>query len=46
MNITVMALLVISAFLCTIASAISKSPLWIAVVLLCIIEALRILPKG
>jgi len=46
MDITVMALLVISAFLCTIANALNKCPLWIAVILLCIIEALRILPKG
>lgn len=44
--LTVFLLLALSAFVCTILSAIGKVPLWVGVVLLCIIELLRALPLG
>jgi hypothetical protein len=43
---TVFAFLAIAAFIVTIASALGKAPLWIAVILLCIIELLRVMPLG
>ena len=43
--LTVTLLLVLAAFLCTIASAIGKCPLWIAVLLLCVVHLLAILPR-
>jgi hypothetical protein len=46
MTLTVLAVLVVAAFICTIVSAIGKCPLWVAVVLLCIVELIRILPMG
>jgi len=42
--LTVMIVLVAAAFVCTIVSAIGKCPLWVAVVLLCVIELIRVLP--
>ena len=44
--LTVFAILAIAAFIIAIASAIGKAPLWIAVILLAIIEVLRVLPLG
>lgn len=44
--LTVIAFLVIAAFATTILSAIGKSPLWVSVLLLCVVELLRILPLG
>lgn len=44
--LTVFAILAVSAFIVTIASAIGKAPLWVAVLLLCVIELLRVLPRG
>lgn len=44
--ITVSLLLVIAAFLCAIASAVGKCPLWVAVILLCVIELLHVVPLG
>jgi len=44
--LTVFVILVIAAFIVTIASAAGKVPLWIAVILLCLIELLRVLPLG
>ncbi len=38
--------LVVTAFLLTIAAACGKVPGWIATLLLCLIELLRILPRG
>lgn len=43
---SVIGFLVIAAFIATIVNAIGKCPLWIAVLLLCVIELLRILPIG
>ena len=39
----VFVLLLIAAIISTIASVIGKLPLWIAVILLCLIELLRIM---
>jgi hypothetical protein len=45
--ISVFVVLVILALVCAIASAATnKVPLWVAVVLLCVIELLRVLPLG
>jgi hypothetical protein len=44
--LTVLLLLAVAAFVCTIASAMNKCPLWVAVMLLCLIELLRQLPLG
>jgi hypothetical protein len=44
--LTVIGIIVISAFICTIISALGKCPLWIAVVLLCVVELLQVLPLG
>lgn len=46
MILTVMLLLAIAAFICCVASALGKCPLWISVVLLCIIELLHSVPLG
>lgn len=44
--ITVFFLLAVSAFVVAILSAIGKAPLWVAVVLLCVLELLRAVPLG
>ena len=44
--LTVIGFLVAAAFICTIASVLGKCPLWVAVLLLCVIELLRVLPLG
>lgn len=44
--ITVFLLLAIAAFVVTIASAMGKAPLWVAMIILCLIELLRNLPLG
>ncbi len=44
--LTVFLLLAIAAFVCAVLSAIGKAPLWVSVVLLCLIELLRALPLG
>lgn len=46
MMLTVFVLLAIAAFIVTVASAIGKAPLWVAVLLLAVIELLRVLPRG
>jgi hypothetical protein len=43
---TVIAFLIIAAFIVCILSAIGKAPLWVAVLLLCIVALLRVLPLG
>lgn len=43
---TVIGFLVIAAFICAIVSALGKCPLWVAAILLCIVELIRILPIG
>jgi hypothetical protein len=42
--ITVALILVIGALIAAIASAIGKAPLWVAVILLCVVAALDVLP--
>ncbi|MGP1665388.1 MAG: hypothetical protein ACTS5I_05655 [Rhodanobacter sp.] len=43
---TVIAVLVIAALIVTIMAGMGKAPLWVSVLLLCVIETLRILPLG
>jgi hypothetical protein len=42
--LTVLGLLIVAAFVVTIMSAMGKAPLWVGVILLCIVELVRILP--
>lgn len=42
---TVTVLLLVAAFVVTIASALGKAPLWVAVLLVVLILALQILPR-
>ncbi len=42
--LTLTLLLVLAAFVVTVASAIGKAPLWIAVMLLCMIHLLSVVP--
>jgi hypothetical protein len=46
MALTVILIIAIAAFAVTIASAMGKVPIWVAVLLLCIIELIRALPLG
>ncbi len=41
MHLTAISLLALSAFIVTILSALGKAPLWVAVLLVCLIELLR-----
>lgn len=43
--LTVTLILLLAAFVCAVASAMGKCPLWVAVVFLCILELLRVLPR-
>lgn len=42
--LTVTFLLVLAAFVVTIASAMGRAPLWVAVLLLVLVELLRVVP--
>lgn len=42
--LTVTVILSLAAFFVTIAAAMSKAPLWVAVILLCLLELVRALP--
>lgn len=44
--LTVFILLIVAAFVVTIMAAMQKAPLYVAVLILCIIELLRALPLG
>ncbi len=44
--LTVFLILAVAAFIVTILAAIGKAPLWVAVILLCLIELLRAIPLG
>jgi hypothetical protein len=44
--LTVFLILALAAFIVTIASAMGKAPVWVAVLVLCLIELLRALPLG
>lgn len=43
--LTVTLLLVLAAFACTVLAAIGRAPLWVAVLLLCVVHLLAILPR-
>lgn len=43
--LTVTAVLALAAFIVSIASALGKAPLWVAVLLLCVIHLLLIFPR-
>lgn len=42
--LTIAVLLAVAAFLVAIAAAMGRAPLWVAVILLCLIELLRVIP--
>ena len=42
--LSVMFVLVAAAFICTVVSALGKCPLWISVILLCVVELLQVIP--
>jgi hypothetical protein len=42
--ITVLTIFLFAAIAVAIASAMGKAPLWVAVILLCVVEAVQILP--
>ena len=44
--INVFLVMAISAFICTIVAALNKCPVWVPVLLLCVIELLRAMPLG
>ena len=44
--LTLTLLLVLAAFVVTIASALGKAPIWVAVLLLVMIDLLRVVPIG
>jgi hypothetical protein len=44
--ITLALVLAIAALVCAVAAGLGKAPLWVAVVLLAILETLRVLPIG
>ena len=44
--LTVFLVIALAAFACTIVAAIGKCPVWVPVLLLCVIELLRALPLG
>jgi hypothetical protein len=44
--LTVFLILAVGAFVSALVSAMGKCPLWVAVIVLCLIELLRALPLG
>jgi hypothetical protein len=42
--LTVVLVFLLAAIVAAVASALGKAPLWIAVVLLCVVEAVQVLP--
>lgn len=44
--LTVIGFLVVAGFICTIVSALGRCPLWVAVLLVFVVELIRILPLG
>ena len=43
--LSVLLVLVLAAFVTAVVAAIGKCPLWVAVILLCVVELLRVLPR-
>lgn len=46
MELTILLILALAAFLCTVASAAGKCPLWVATVLICVYLLVEQLPIG
>lgn len=46
MSLTVVLLFAVAAFVVTIVAAMGRCPLWVGVLLLCVLELLRALPLG
>jgi hypothetical protein len=44
--LTVMLILAVAAFIMTLVAALGKVPIWVAVIILCLMELLRALPQG
>ena len=44
--VTVIGFLVVAAFISTVVSALGRCPMFVPVLLLCVVELLRILPLG
>ena len=44
--LTVLVVLALAAFILAVAAAAGKVPLWVSVIVLCLIELLRALPLG
>jgi hypothetical protein len=44
--LTVTIVLALAALVCAVAAAINRAPLWVSVIILCLIELLRALPMG
>ena len=44
--LTIMVILAIIALVCTIAAIVNRAPLYVAVLILCLMELLRALPLG
>jgi len=44
--LTVTVVLAIAALICAVAAAMARAPLWVSVIILCLIELLRALPMG
>jgi hypothetical protein len=42
--LSVALILVVGALIAAIASAMGKAPLWVAVILLCVVAAIQVLP--
>ena len=42
--LTVVTIFLLGAIIVAIASAMGRAPLWVAVILLCIVEAVQVLP--
>ena len=43
--LSVTLLLVLAAFVCTVVAAIGKCPLWVAVLLIVLVQLLAVLPR-
>ena len=44
--LTVFIILAVTAFIVTVVAAMGRCPIWVAVLILCLIELLRALPLG
>lgn len=44
--LTVTIVLAVAALICAVAAAMNRAPLWVSVIILCLIELIRALPMG